>query len=144
MYVKYVKIVRFLLKKINIKLTFYSLLINAINRLLPQPRRSCMEMRLCEGGAEGIDIILLKGDCDLYMAPSFRNTILIRIGKGLRNLKLDFSGVSYLDSTGVGAIIQIIQAMKAVNGKIVFSGISGSPKRVLELSNVISVMKIVD
>lgn len=101
-----------------------------------------MEMRLRANDAKGFDTILLKGDCDLYNAPRMKATIIKRIGTGMRKLRLDFEGVPYLDSTGVGAIIQILQAMKTVTGEVVFSGISGAPRKVLEMSNVISLMKL--
>jgi anti-anti-sigma factor len=71
-----------------------------------------------------------------------KNAVITRIGRGMRKLRLDFTEVAYLDSTGVGAIIQILQAMKAASGDVVFRGIAGSPRKVLELSNVISIMKI--
>ncbi len=101
-----------------------------------------MEMRLRANDAQGFDTILLKGDCDLYNAPKMKTAIINRIGTGMRKLRLDFEGVAYLDSTGVGAIIQILQAMKTVTGEVLFRGISGAPRKVLEMSNVISIMKI--
>ena len=51
------------------------------------------------------------------------------------------SGVSYLDSTGVGAIIRLVQAAKKMGRELRFSGISGTPRRVLVMSNIISIMK---
>jgi len=101
-----------------------------------------MEMRLRANDAQGFDTVLLKGDCDLYNAPRMKTAIINRIGTGMRKLRLDFEGVAYLDSTGVGAIIQILQAMKTVTGEVVFRGITGAPRKVLEMSNVISLMKL--
>lgn len=99
-------------------------------------------MKLRSGDAGGFDTVFLHGDCDLYSAPKMRNAVVKRIDTGMRRLRLDFEGVSYLDSTGVGAIIQILQAMKVVSGDVVFRGLHGAPRKVLELSNVISLMKI--
>ena len=101
-----------------------------------------MEMRLRENGPDGFETIFLKGDCDLYSAPSLRKAILHRIGRGVRKLRLDFSAVGYLDSSGVGSIIQIMQAMKTARGELTFRGVQGAPKRVLEMSNIISLMRI--
>jgi anti-sigma B factor antagonist len=101
-----------------------------------------MEMLLRANGPDGFDTVSLKGDCDLYSAPALRKAIVHRIEGGTRKLRLDFSGVQYLDSTGVGSIIQIMKAIKTVNGTITFRGLDGAPKRVLEMSNVIALMKI--
>lgn len=100
-----------------------------------------LEMRLRELDVGGFDTVLLKGDCDLYSAPRMRNAIVARIRGGMTKLRLDFAGVAYLDSTGVGAIIQILQAMKAVSGEVVFRGITGAPRRVLEMSQVLRIMR---
>jgi len=99
-------------------------------------------MRLRENASDGFETIFLKGDCDLYSAPSLRKAILHRIGRGVRKLRLDFGAVEYLDSSGVGAIIQIMKAMKIVHGDLAFRGVRGAPKRVLEMSNVISLMRV--
>jgi anti-sigma B factor antagonist len=65
-----------------------------------------MEMRLRESEAGGFDTVILKGDCDMYSASRLKNAVVARIGAGMRKLRLDFEEVSYLDSTGVGAIIR--------------------------------------
>ena len=89
----------------------------------------------------GRELVQLAGDFDLYAAPKFSAAILAHIEAGGRRFKLDLSGVAYMDSTGVGALIRILQTMKRLGGDILFSGISGSPRRVLQMSNVISLMR---
>ncbi len=88
----------------------------------------------------GRELVRLDGDFDLYSAPKFAASIFERMELGERRLKLDLSKVAYMDSTGVGALIRILQAMKRLGGEIRFSGITGSPRRVLQMSNVISLM----
>lgn len=100
-----------------------------------------MEMRLREKDGGGFETVILRGDCDMYSAPKMRNALLARIRGGARKLRLDLSEVAYLDSTGVGSIIQILQAMKAVSGEVVFRGVSGAPRRVLEMSQVLRIMR---
>ena len=68
------------------------------------------------------------------------NDLLDRIETGSGALHFDFSGVAYLDSSGVGAIVKIVQAARRVGSKVRFSGIRGSPRRVLELSNILPLL----
>lgn len=91
-----------------------------------------------EGGYENI---LLKGDCDLYAAPAFAKAVQSRIAGGAKHLRLDLSGVDYLDSTGVGALIRILQDAKRTGCDVHFRGIEGSPRKVLKMSNILAIMK---
>ncbi|MBN1242061.1 MAG: STAS domain-containing protein [Spirochaetales bacterium] len=101
-----------------------------------------MNVLLSKNADDGYRTVLLDGDCDLYSAPSMRDAILALIARGTRRLRLDFGKVGYLDSTGVGSIIRILHAMKAIGGTVVFRGLAGSPRKVLEYCNVISVMRL--
>lgn len=86
----------------------------------------------------------LEGDCDLYSAPAFAKEALALVAGGERRLLVDFAKVGYLDSTGVGAIIRLVQAAKAASCELAFRGIRGNPRKVLEMSNVLLIMKEVD
>jgi anti-sigma B factor antagonist len=99
-----------------------------------------MEWQLAGVGADGYELVRVKGDCDLYNAPPFTAAMIDKIAKGCARMKIDFSGVSYLDSTGVGSLIKIIKRAKAAKSELCFSGISGSPRRVLVMSNIISLI----
>jgi anti-sigma B factor antagonist len=89
----------------------------------------------------GFENVELKGDCDLYSAPGFAKAMLARIGEGAGRLRLDLSGVDYLDSTGVGALIRILQEAKKRGCELRFAGIAGSPRKVLKMSNILALMK---
>ena len=92
-------------------------------------------------GNEGNAEVFLKGDCDLYNAPRFKTAMLEWIGDGDRRILIDMSGLRYIDSSGVGAIICILQAVKRVGGEVRFRGLGGSPRRVLERTNILPLMK---
>ena len=87
-------------------------------------------------------VVSIIGAMDLYSAPQFAQALLLELDETGRRLLIDFSNMDYLDSTGVGAIIRIIQHMNIKRGDLRFSGLGGTPKRVLEMSNIISLMKV--
>jgi len=99
-----------------------------------------MEWTVTEAETAGEWRIAAAGDCDLYEAPRFAADMLALIEAGARRLTLDFGAVAYLDSTGVGAIIRILQAARGRGAALRFRGIAGSPRRVLEMSGVLRVM----
>lgn len=82
-------------------------------------------------------LIRVEGELDLYGAPAFAKAVLAGVEGGWSRLCLDLSALEYLDSTGVGAIIRVLQALRKKGGSLVSRGIQGSPRKVLELSNII-------
>jgi len=100
-----------------------------------------MEWRISAAGSDGFATISMRGDCDLYAAPAFAADVIARIRAGSKRIRLDFSAVAYLDSSGVGAVIRILQAAKAAQAEIRVRGLSGSPRKVMIMSNVISLLK---
>ena len=85
--------------------------------------------------------IRLVGDFDLYNAPLFSAFILGRIEAGWKTLVLDLAGVGYLDSTGVGSLIRIAQALRKKGTRLRCRGLSGSPRRVLQMSNILPLLE---
>ena len=100
-----------------------------------------MDWTVSEGETEGALRVRVVGDCDLYAAPRFAADMLGRIGAGARRLSLDLSGVEYLDSTGVGAIIRILQEARKTGTWLGFSGIAGSPRKVLRMTNILALLR---
>lgn len=87
------------------------------------------------------DIVRLHGECDLYSAAGFLSEARVLMDKGVRTMLVDCSGLIYLDSTGVGAIVRILQQMKSLGGSVFFRSIKGPPRKVLELCNVIMLLR---
>jgi anti-sigma B factor antagonist len=100
-----------------------------------------MEWIMSAPDSGGFENVVLKGDCDLYAAPAFAKAMQSRISAGAKKLRLDLTEVGYLDSTGVGAIIRILQEAKRSGCEIRFRGIEGSPRKVLKMSNILAIMK---
>ena len=65
-----------------------------------------------------------------------------RIVQGLRRLVLDFSGLDYIDSAGIGVIAVCIGLMQRAGGKLAVVGATGQVKQLLELTNLNQVSEI--
>ncbi len=100
-----------------------------------------MDVQMGDVDAAGFETLRLHGECDLYNAQFLTKAALERLARGVKRLRIDMAGVSYLDSTGVGAIIRLVQSAKKMGRELRFSGITGTPRRVLVMCNIISIMK---
>ena len=84
--------------------------------------------------------IKITGDCDTYSVREFYTSITKMLQTSWDKAILDLSGVAYLDSSGVGAIIRIIRLAKEKQIALRFQGIQNTPRKVLEMSNILSLM----
>jgi anti-sigma B factor antagonist len=100
-----------------------------------------MDWTITPGLKSAGEIVTLNGDFDLYEGPRFASEISVLIRGGQKYVVLDFSGVEYLDSCGVGVIIKLLQLMRSTGGVLRFQGIHGTPRRVLQMSNILSLLQ---
>jgi len=99
-----------------------------------------MKIKYHEKAEEKSLLAKISGDCDLYSSHDFYTGISAKMTKGCNKALLDLSGVAYLDSSGVGSIIRIIKLAKEKQITLKFRGIAGTPRKVLEMSNILSLI----
>jgi anti-anti-sigma factor len=99
-----------------------------------------MEMVFEPGRGDQELVVLLEGDLDLYAAVAFAQAVLTRMETGARRIVVDLGAVRYLDSSGVGALIRLLQKARTLGGGLRLSRLAGTPRKVLEMSNMLSVM----
>jgi anti-anti-sigma factor len=54
----------------------------------------------------------------------------------LRRLVLDLSGVQHIDSSGIGALMEIQQRMQSANTRLVLTGMEEAPRKLLERTGI--------
>jgi anti-anti-sigma factor len=83
----------------------------------------------------------ISGDCDLYNAQHLFADITEKMNGAYRAVCVDLSGVRYLDSSGIWAVIRIVQHAKLKTVDLRFRGIAGTVRKVMRLSNILSIIK---
>jgi len=101
-----------------------------------------MEIAFRPGTRPDQIVVIPTGDIDLYASVGFCNAVLARLEGGTPKMVLDFTGVRYLDSSGVGALIRLLQKARTLGGEIRVANLGGTPRKVLEMSNIISLLKV--
>ncbi len=69
----------------------------------------------------------LQGDLDAASAPTLRQSLQPTLASNPSSVVLDFGGVEFLDSTGIGAVIQAYKHMSKAGGKFKLTGMKGQP-----------------
>ena len=60
-------------------------------------------------------------------ASLLREELLEIIDQGVTDLRMDLSGLTYIDSSGLGTLVTINKRTKEKNGRLVLTGAKGLP-----------------
>jgi anti-sigma B factor antagonist len=78
---------------------------------------------------------------DASVAPAFKQAVVQLVEGGDRRLVLDLSGVTFLDSSGLGALVSILKAL-GTQGSLAVCGAQGSVLALFKLTRMDKVFAI--
>ena len=82
-------------------------------------------------------LLELSGEIDHHGARNALKEVEMAIDAALpRLLTLDFSGVTFMDSSGIALILRSQQRMQLLDGRVVIRNIPAQAKRVLDAAGI--------
>jgi anti-sigma B factor antagonist len=66
----------------------------------------------------GTSVVAVSGEVDVHSAPALRDAITALLASGERSVVVDLSEVSFLDSTGLGALVSARTAAGTTGGSL--------------------------
>src|SRR5665647_2254832 len=63
-------------------------------------------------------VISLAGEVDLYTAPEFKQQLLEVIGQGAKEVVVDFSNTTFIDSTTLGVLVGGVKRLRSSDGQL--------------------------
>lgn len=100
------------------------------------------DFSLTEVRSEGMPVLVLGGRLDAGAVSRFKEHIRVLAREGKVNVVLDMAGISFIDSSGLGALVASLQALRAVNGSLALAGLAEKVRMVLELIKLHKVLDI--
>ena len=79
----------------------------------------------------------VAGDFDMSEVDTFDDAIDDLVEAGGRLLILDLSEVSFLDSSGLRAVVRAKKLLAERDGRLAITGLSGAAQRILELAGLL-------
>jgi anti-sigma B factor antagonist len=70
------------------------------------------------GHQNGWWVVSVIGEIDVHSGPSLREHLLRALANGERDLVVDLSGVSFLDSSGLGVLVTAHKRTRAAGGSL--------------------------
>jgi len=67
---------------------------------------------------DGTYVISLSGEVDLYTAPEFKQQLLNVIAEGGKDVVVDFTNTTFIDSTTLGVLVGGVKRLRAEEGRL--------------------------
>jgi len=84
----------------------------------------------------GVLIIALTGDIDLRTSPELNETLGDVVSSRPRRVVFDLAGVQYIDSSGVGTLVNLKRQVERGGGEVILAGPQTRVRNVLEITHL--------
>lgn len=82
-------------------------------------------------------LVRLDRDIDLNTSPVLREALMgIAATETPSRLVIDLSGVSFMDSSGVATLVEILRAQQGAGGRLILAGLQPRVRGIFEISRL--------
>ncbi len=86
-------------------------------------------------------VLECSGRLNMVSAPAFRERVAEVVGSGRANLAVELSGVEFMDSSGLGALVGSLKTARQAGGDLRIAAPSDQVQMVLKLSNIDKILR---
>src|ERR687893_429924 len=87
-------------------------------------------------------VISLAGEVDLYTAPEFKEQLLEVVGKGGKEVVVDLSRTTFIDSTTLGVLVGGIKRLRPTGGQLTLGCSDRNITKIFEITGLDKVFPI--
>ena len=91
----------------------------------------------------GATVCAIEGEIDINTSPEIKKAFDKIISKKEPKIIINFTAVTYVDSSGLATIVEILKNMRSYNGKLVLSNLSPKVKGLFEITKLDKLFTIV-
>jgi anti-sigma B factor antagonist len=89
---------------------------------------------------DGYAEVVLAGELELLTAPMLRAQLDALIRDGHRQVRVNASGLTFLDAAGIGSLVEAQQQLRTRNGDLRLYNVHGLPLRTLTICHLVTAM----
>lgn len=94
------------------------------------------ELKITTEIKDGVSIAHIDGYIDSGVSINFGIKLKALVEQGVTLLILETSGITYINSQGIGVLVSIVKKIEKVDGKICFLNPSDEIKHIIELTGL--------
>jgi len=101
-----------------------------------------MDIKLSKN-SDGIYLMELMGNLDLYSSNHLKTYVMKKVKTGLDYLIVSLKDVAYINSAGIGALVNVCSTLKKLNCTLIMLVPEGPIMEALEMSRLVGYFTIV-
>src|SRR5438046_1079706 len=87
----------------------------------------------------GATVLSLHGEIDVYTAPQFRQALVDLVDSGATRIVVDMGAVEFLDSTGLGVLVEGLKRVEAHQGEL---SVVATQEKILKIFDITGLNKV--
>lgn len=84
----------------------------------------------------GKSVVELIGELDIYVSQEFKEKILKKYGEEKKDIYFDFEKLEYIDSTGLGALVEILRNLKKDDKKVYLENVNHGIRKLFKITKL--------
>ena len=98
-----------------------------------------MDLKLGHYRKDGIEVVTVEGEIDIYTAPRLRELLIDLVSKNNYQLIVNLDKVAFLDSTGLGVLVGGLKRVRAHDGWL---DLVCTQERILKIFKITGLTKV--
>ncbi len=98
-----------------------------------------MNLKLGHYSKDGIVVVDVEGEIDIYTAPRLRELLIDLVSKGNYQIVVNMDKVEFLDSTGLGVLVGGLRRVRAHDGSL---DLVCTRERILKIFRITGLTKV--
>ncbi|HEY0075944.1 MAG TPA: STAS domain-containing protein [Abditibacteriaceae bacterium] len=103
-----------------------------------------MSLQVNSENVGDVTVLACTGEVDLGNAPQLREALASVFNEAKPRLLLDLSGVGFMDSTGIGIMVNALNLVREKNGACAFCGLQPRVHRILQIAGLLNALPLHD
>ena len=89
-----------------------------------------------ERAGEGVCVISVHGEADLYTSPELKHHVIEAIARGNRSIIVDLTRATFIDSTALGVLTSARKRLTPANGRIAVVCTDRNIRKIFEVTGL--------
>lgn len=98
-----------------------------------------MDLRIESDTKDGMAVLALRGEVDVYTAPKLKSSLIDLVDEGKFEIVVDLSEVDFIDSSGLGVLVGGLKRVKSREG---FIALVCSQENILKIFRITGLNKV--
>ncbi|MDR6972043.1 STAS domain-containing protein [Leifsonia shinshuensis] len=91
---------------------------------------------------DGVAVLVAEGRINMVTAPELKREVQDAVNGGNARVAVDLSGVEFIDSSGLGALVSGLKTARTAGGDLRLASASEQVSSVLRLTNLDRILRI--